>query len=269
MTGSTPSSSASPSSSRPPSASRRSRRRTVAALAVLAAAAVTAAFALTLDDADNREEKAGEPAAVTASAAPAPADEGLLALARRDASDPLAIGRGRSGGADRVLRLPVPVLRPVRPRDQARTAALLRGQGNPAHRVAQLPHLRRGVRTGGAGRLGGRAAEQVLGVPRRRLRQAARTQHRRLRRREPRRHGPRGGNRRHRALPGRHGLRRGPRRRARGPGGGLHPRRDQHPGVPRQRQADPGRPAHGHLRGSRRDRCDGGEDGEHDGGAGR
>ncbi|MBQ0952728.1 thioredoxin domain-containing protein [Streptomyces sp. ME02-6987-2C] len=93
MTGSTPSSSASPSSSRPPSASRRSRRRTVAALAVLAAAAVTAAFALTLDDADNREEKAGEPAAVTASAAPAPADEGLLALARRDASDPLAIGR--------------------------------------------------------------------------------------------------------------------------------------------------------------------------------
>ncbi|MEU4981763.1 thioredoxin domain-containing protein [Streptomyces sp. NPDC021969] len=89
MTGSTPSSS--PSSS--PSRSRRGRGRTVAAVAVLAAAAVTAAFALTLDDSDHREEKTGEPAAVTGSAAPAPADEGLLALARRDASDPLAVGR--------------------------------------------------------------------------------------------------------------------------------------------------------------------------------
>ncbi|GAA2291910.1 thioredoxin domain-containing protein [Streptomyces atrovirens] len=76
-----------------PSSSRRSRRRTVAATAVLAAAVVTAAFALTLDDADNRNEKAGEPAAVTESVAPAPADEGLLALARRDTSDPLALGR--------------------------------------------------------------------------------------------------------------------------------------------------------------------------------
>ncbi|MFC8740482.1 thioredoxin domain-containing protein [Streptomyces sp. NA03103] len=75
-----------------PSPSRRNRRRTVTAAAVLTAAAVTAAFALTLDGSD-REEKAGEPAAVTGSAAPAPADESLLALARRDASDPLAVGR--------------------------------------------------------------------------------------------------------------------------------------------------------------------------------
>ncbi|MFE9174868.1 DsbA family protein [Streptomyces sp. NPDC007126] len=82
-TGSTPS----------PSPSRRNRRRTVTAAAVLTAAAVTAAFALTLDGSDDREEKAGEPAAVTGSAAPAPADESLLALARRDASDPLAVGR--------------------------------------------------------------------------------------------------------------------------------------------------------------------------------
>ncbi|MDU0256874.1 thioredoxin domain-containing protein [Streptomyces sp. PU10] len=75
-----------------PSPSRRNRGRTVTAAAVLTAAAVTAAFALTLDGSD-REEKAGEPAAVTGSAAPAPADESLLALARRDASDPLAVGR--------------------------------------------------------------------------------------------------------------------------------------------------------------------------------
>ncbi|MFD7063385.1 DsbA family protein [Streptomyces sp. NPDC059906] len=95
MTGSTPSSSpsSSPSPSSSRSSSRRGRRRTVAAVAVLAAAAVTAAFALTLDDTDTREEKTGEPAAVTGSAAPAPADEALLALARRDASDPLAVGR--------------------------------------------------------------------------------------------------------------------------------------------------------------------------------
>ncbi|WP_328563242.1 DsbA family protein [Streptomyces coelicoflavus] len=76
-----------------PSPSRRNRRRTVGAVAVLAAAAVTAAFALTLDGSDAREEKAGEPAAVTGSADPAPADAGLLALARRDGSDPLAVGR--------------------------------------------------------------------------------------------------------------------------------------------------------------------------------
>ncbi|AZM74954.1 disulfide bond formation protein DsbA [Streptomyces sp. KPB2] len=75
-----------------PSPSRRNRGRTVTAAAVLTAAAVTAAFALTLDGSD-REEKAGEPAVVTGSAAPAPADESLLALARRDASDPLAVGR--------------------------------------------------------------------------------------------------------------------------------------------------------------------------------
>ncbi|MCW1097089.1 DsbA family protein [Streptomyces sp. RS2] len=86
MTGSTPS--PSPSSN----AARRNRRRTVGAVAVLAAAAVTAAFALTLDDSGDRSEKAGEPAAVTGSADPAPADESLLALARRDTSDPLAVG---------------------------------------------------------------------------------------------------------------------------------------------------------------------------------
>ncbi|CAL9612183.1 DsbA family protein [Streptomyces sp. enrichment culture] len=84
MTGSTPSPSAAPA--------RRSRRRTAGAVAVLVAAAVTAAFALTLDDSGDRNEKAGEPAAVTGSADPAPADESLPALARREASDPLAVG---------------------------------------------------------------------------------------------------------------------------------------------------------------------------------
>lgn len=74
-----------------PSPSRRTRRRTVAAVAVLAAAAVTAAFALTLDDSDARNGKAGTSVAVDES--PAPADESLLALARRDPSDGLAVGR--------------------------------------------------------------------------------------------------------------------------------------------------------------------------------
>ncbi|CAL9667209.1 hypothetical protein SUDANB15_07263 [Streptomyces sp. enrichment culture] len=75
------------------SSSRRSRRRTISAVAVLAAAAVTAAFALMLDDSNNHNETAGEPAVVTESTVPAPADESLLALARRDPSDPLALGR--------------------------------------------------------------------------------------------------------------------------------------------------------------------------------
>ncbi|MFI7391124.1 DsbA family protein [Streptomyces tendae] len=98
MSGSTPSPSPSSSTSRSSStspssnAARRNRRRTVGAVAVLAAAAVTAVFALTLDDSGDRNEKAGGPAAVTGSADPAPADESLLALARRDTSDPLAVG---------------------------------------------------------------------------------------------------------------------------------------------------------------------------------
>ncbi|CAL9615364.1 hypothetical protein SUDANB58_05727 [Streptomyces sp. enrichment culture] len=75
------------------SSSRRSRRRTISAVAVLAAAAVTATFALTLDDSSNHNETAGEPAVVTESTVPAPADDSLLALARRDPSDPLALGR--------------------------------------------------------------------------------------------------------------------------------------------------------------------------------
>ncbi|MEV5936749.1 thioredoxin domain-containing protein [Streptomyces sp. NPDC052079] len=76
-----------------PSSSRRTRRRAIAAAAVLAAAAVAGAFALTLDGSGGRNEAAGESAVVSGSAAPAPADETLLALARRDPSDALAVGR--------------------------------------------------------------------------------------------------------------------------------------------------------------------------------
>ncbi len=76
-----------------PSSSRRTRRRTIAAAAVLAAAAVTGAFALMLDGSGNRDEAAGQSPVVTESAAPAPVDESLLALARRDPSDALAVGR--------------------------------------------------------------------------------------------------------------------------------------------------------------------------------
>ncbi|WP_062639986.1 DsbA family protein [Streptomyces maremycinicus] len=76
-----------------PSSSRRTRRRAIAAAAVLAAAAVAGAFALTLDGSGGRNEAAGESAIVSESAAPAPADESLLALARRDPSDALAVGR--------------------------------------------------------------------------------------------------------------------------------------------------------------------------------
>ncbi|MFJ5044129.1 DsbA family protein [Streptomyces sp. NPDC088719] len=89
---------ASPSS--PSSPSRRTRfarRKTYAAGALLVAAAATAAFALTLDGSgDDRDPGARGDTSVesgTAAPGPAPADESLLALARRDASDALAVGR--------------------------------------------------------------------------------------------------------------------------------------------------------------------------------
>lgn len=77
-----------------PSSSRPSRRRAHMAGAALVAAAATAVFALTLDD-SGHGGAAREPAAAAGSSSPppAPADQSLLALARRDASDPLAAGR--------------------------------------------------------------------------------------------------------------------------------------------------------------------------------
>ncbi|MET7638197.1 DsbA family protein [Streptomyces sp. NPDC005438] len=73
----------------------RGRRRTVLGSTALVVAVTLAAFALTLDDGDGRDSGAREPAASGSpeSADPTPPDKGLLALARRDASDPLAVGR--------------------------------------------------------------------------------------------------------------------------------------------------------------------------------
>ncbi|GAA3381328.1 thioredoxin domain-containing protein [Streptomyces sannanensis] len=71
---------------------RRSRRRTIAAAAVLVVAAATAVFALTLDDSGDRDRAAREPVTVAESSSPEAADDSLLALARRDPADALAIG---------------------------------------------------------------------------------------------------------------------------------------------------------------------------------
>ncbi|WP_371627189.1 DsbA family protein [Streptomyces sp. NBC_01116] len=75
---------------------RRTRRKTYAAGALLLAAVATAAFALTLDGSDDDRDPGARGDTSVESAAvpgPAPADESLLALARRDASDALAVGR--------------------------------------------------------------------------------------------------------------------------------------------------------------------------------
>ncbi|MEV8289532.1 DsbA family protein [Streptomyces niveus] len=77
---------------RTPSSRRPDRRRIIAG-AVLVAAAATAAFALTLGGSDDGDSPARDPAAAVETGAPAPADERLPALARRDASDTLAVGR--------------------------------------------------------------------------------------------------------------------------------------------------------------------------------
>lgn len=71
----------------------RPNRRRIIAGAVLVAAVATAAFALTLGGDDGDDTSARGPAAVVETAEPTPADERLLALARRDASDTLAVGR--------------------------------------------------------------------------------------------------------------------------------------------------------------------------------
>ncbi|MFC0601637.1 DsbA family protein [Streptomyces palmae] len=83
------------SSSRPPSAptssaparrSPRSRRRLIAAIAALTVAVAAVVLAFTLDGGSSSSRTAGGDA-------PAPRDSALLALARRDADDPLALGR--------------------------------------------------------------------------------------------------------------------------------------------------------------------------------
>lgn len=98
----------------PSRSARSTRRRTIAAGGAIAAAAITV-LALTLDDPDPRDKQGGKSAATVESTTPAPVDESLLALARRDSGDAGRRTGGRSGGDDRVLRLPVPLLRAFRP----------------------------------------------------------------------------------------------------------------------------------------------------------
>ncbi|WP_331763193.1 DsbA family protein (plasmid) [Streptomyces sp. NBC_01590] len=78
-----------------PTSLRRNRKRTILASGVLVAALATAAFALTLDGSDTATTKpaAQPPAVVTEPGESAPADDSLLALARREKTDPLAVGR--------------------------------------------------------------------------------------------------------------------------------------------------------------------------------
>lgn len=71
---------------------RGNRRRTIAAGGAIAAAAITV-LALTLDSPDPRGKQGSKSAATVESTAPAPVDESLLALARRDSGDALAVGR--------------------------------------------------------------------------------------------------------------------------------------------------------------------------------
>ncbi|MFJ6658991.1 DsbA family protein [Streptomyces sp. NPDC091377] len=78
---------------RPSPRSRSHRRRILAAGTALVVAASTAVFALTLDGSPDRGPRGNEAVTVTEDPAAAPVDESLLALARRDPSDTLAVGR--------------------------------------------------------------------------------------------------------------------------------------------------------------------------------
>ncbi len=72
----------------------RSHKRSLTAVAAIVAAAATAVFAFTLDAPDRRDAaKPESPAVITESATPEGADESLLALARRDGGDALAVGK--------------------------------------------------------------------------------------------------------------------------------------------------------------------------------
>ncbi|BAG18094.1 MULTISPECIES: DsbA family protein [Streptomyces] len=75
------------------SSTRRARRRTIAASGAIAAAVAITVLALTLDDPAPRDKQGGDSPATVQSVAPAPVDESLLALARRDSGDALAVGR--------------------------------------------------------------------------------------------------------------------------------------------------------------------------------
>ncbi|MFB6603618.1 DsbA family protein [Streptomyces noursei] len=71
------------------SPARRTRIRAAAAIAVLAAAATTAVFALTMNDSADHNSATER----VQSGPSAPPNQELLALARRDGADPMALGR--------------------------------------------------------------------------------------------------------------------------------------------------------------------------------
>ncbi|MFD7687863.1 DsbA family protein [Streptomyces sp. NPDC059781] len=79
-----------PSSSSPAASRVRRRNRTLAAIAAGLAAVVTAVLALTLDDGPSGT--ASQDSAVADTSTPDAQTSALLALARRDADDPLAVG---------------------------------------------------------------------------------------------------------------------------------------------------------------------------------
>ncbi len=185
-------------------------------------------------------------------------DAGRGAPRRRGSARPRT--RGRAGRPGRVRRLPVPVLREVRPGRPAEADEVRRGR-HAARRMAGLPDLRQGVGGGGAGGPGRRAAGPVLGVPPRRLRRGPQAEQRRVRHRLVR-HGPRGGRARPRPLPRGPRRREGARSRRPGRGGGPRARRPEHARLHRQWPARAGCAAVRRLRGGhrarRRDREGGG-----------
>ncbi|MEU3662428.1 DsbA family protein [Streptomyces sp. NPDC032940] len=79
-----------PSSSAPAASRVRRRNRTLAATAAGLTAVVAAVLALTLDDAPSRT--ASQDSAVAETSTPDAQSSALLALARRDTDDPLAVG---------------------------------------------------------------------------------------------------------------------------------------------------------------------------------
>ncbi|MFC5070060.1 DsbA family protein [Kitasatospora cinereorecta] len=84
------------SSSAAPTSHPSGRRRMVAAVLALLVTALAAGLAITADGGSSPRASGGDipaQAGGTTGQEPAPRDSGLLALARRDAEDPLAVGR--------------------------------------------------------------------------------------------------------------------------------------------------------------------------------
>lgn len=145
---------------------RGTRRRTIAAGGAIAAAAITV-LALALDDPDPRDKQGSRSAATVELTTPGPVDESLLALARRDSGDALAVGRADA-----------PVVMIEYSDFQCPFCGRFARETEPE---LNRSHVDRGVlriewrnfpvfgeesEQAARGRLGRRAAEEVLGVPR-------------------------------------------------------------------------------------------------------